>query len=66
MKLKVTHVHKPVSLLPDNKISVEPHSSVGSVEDLKTGGRWFDPLLNPVAMTTINLQKENWTSRGSN
>ena len=22
---------------------VEPHSSVGSVEDLRTGGRWFDP-----------------------
>ena len=24
---------------------VEPHSSVGSVEDLRTGGRWYDPRL---------------------
>ena len=23
----------------------EPHSSVGSIADLRTGGRWFDPLL---------------------
>ena len=23
----------------------EPHSSVGSVADLRTGGRWFDPRL---------------------
>ena len=23
----------------------EPHSSFGSVEDLRTGGRWFDSLL---------------------
>ena len=22
-----------------------PHSSVGSIADLKTGGRWFDPRL---------------------
>ena len=22
---------------------VEPHSSIGSVADLRTGGRWFDP-----------------------
>ena len=26
----------------------KPHSLVGSVADLRTGGRWFDPLLNPV------------------
>ena len=24
----------------------EPHSSVGSVTDLRTGGRWFDPGLD--------------------
>ena len=23
----------------------EPHSSVGSVKDLRTGGHWFDPQL---------------------
>ena len=23
----------------------EPHSSVGSVADLRKGGRWFDPRL---------------------
>ena len=23
----------------------EPHSSVGTVQDLRTGGRWFDPTL---------------------
>ena len=27
------------------KIEAEPHSSVGSVVDLRTGGRWFDPRL---------------------
>ena len=26
----------------------EPHSSVGSVADLRTGGRWFDPLLGNI------------------
>ena len=25
--------------------SAEPHNSVGSVADLRTGGRWFDPRL---------------------
>ena len=24
----------------------EPHSSVGSIADLRTGGRWFDPCLD--------------------
>ena len=24
----------------------EPHSTVGSVADVRTGGRWFDPLLS--------------------
>ena len=27
------------------EMQAEPHSSVGSVADLKTGGHWFDPLL---------------------
>ena len=31
-------VYKP---LPHDHI--EPHSSVGSVADLRTGGRWLDP-----------------------
>ena len=26
-------------------LNAEPHSSVGSVADLRTGGRWFDPRL---------------------
>ena len=25
--------------------NAEPHSSVGSVQDLRTRGRWFDPRL---------------------
>ena len=28
-----------------SKITAEPYSSVGSVADLRTGGRWFDPRL---------------------
>ena len=28
-----------------NLDNVEPHSSVGSIVDLRTGGRWFDPWL---------------------
>ena len=27
------------------KQKAEPHSSVGSVQDLRRGGRWFDPWL---------------------
>ena len=26
-------------------MTAEPHSSVDSVQDLRTGGRWFDPWL---------------------
>ena len=26
-------------------VSAKPHSLVGSVADLRTGGRWFDPRL---------------------
>ena len=31
----------------------EPHSSVGSVADLRTGGRWFDPRQGRGLMTVI-------------
>ena len=34
-----------VILLPNSYLVAEPHSSVGSVADLRTGGRWFDPRL---------------------
>ena len=27
-------------------VKAEPHSSVGSIADLRTGGRWFDPRLS--------------------
>ena len=27
------------------KLKAEPHSSIGSVVDLRTAGRWFDPRL---------------------
>ena len=32
-----------MTILKDTQ--VEPHSSVGSCVDLRTGGRWFDPRL---------------------
>ena len=36
-------------------LNAEPHTSVGSVADLRTGGRWFDPRLGqyPVRRLTI-------------
>ena len=39
---------RPLNLSPTLKFyfsSAEPHSSVGSVVDLRKGGRWFDPRL---------------------
>ena len=32
-------------ILGSRNSTAEPHSSVGSVADLRTGGRWFDPRL---------------------
>ena len=34
--------------------TAEPYSSVGSVADLWTGGRWFDPLLGPIFFPWID------------
>ena len=28
-----------------HQLKAEPHSSMGSVADLRTGGRWFDPWI---------------------
>ena len=38
---QVTHKSRLIFKL----IVAKPHSSVGSVADLRTGGRWFDPQL---------------------
>ena len=32
----------------------KPHSSVGSMQDLRTGGRWFDPLAQPILFLNID------------
>ena len=32
----------------------EPHSSVGSIADLRTGGRWFDPRLGQYSFQKID------------
>ena len=42
--LKSIKVVKFVSFNPSS-LQPDPHSSVGSVADLRTGGRWFDPPL---------------------
>ena len=34
-----------ISVFERNKTLAEPHSSVGSVADLRPGGRWYDPRL---------------------
>ena len=31
----------------------QPHSSVGSVQDLRTVGRWFDPPARPIFFPRI-------------
>ena len=54
----------------------EPHSSVGSVADSKTGGRWFDsrlgqysfrgfiPLSPPsVVSTTVRWESSQWLGK---
>ena len=33
----------------------EPHSSVGSVADLRTGGRWFDPRLGQYSFRRLMI-----------
>ena len=33
----------------------EPHTSVGSVVDLRTGGRWFDPQLSKYSFRGLTL-----------
>ena len=33
---------------------VKPHSSVGNVTDLRTGGRWFDPRLGQYCFRGLN------------
>ena len=35
--------------------TAEPHSSVGSVADLKTGGRWFDPRLGQFSFSGLMI-----------
>ena len=36
-------------------IHAEPHSSVGSVTDLITGGRWFDPRLGESSFRGLTI-----------
>ena len=36
-------------------ISAEPHSSVGSVVDLRTGGRWFNPWLGQFSFLRLMI-----------
>ena len=31
-----------------SSVVAERHSSLGSVQDLRTGGRWYDPLARPI------------------
>ena len=44
-KLKFCHLVKSrdSEIISYPKLYAEPHSSLGSVQDLRTGGRWFDP-----------------------
>ena len=37
------------------KVTLSPHPprSVGSIEDLRTGGRWFKPLAQPIFFPRI-------------
>ena len=35
-------------------VAAEPHSSVGKVQDLRTGGRLFDPQARPVFFPRID------------
>ena len=35
--------------------SAEPHSSVGSVADLRTGGRWFDPRFDQYSFRRLMI-----------
>ena len=43
-----------VSLKMLLEIEAEPLSSVGSVADLRTGGRWFDPRARPIFFPRID------------
>ena len=43
---QLTSVEKFCNLLHGQVSAAEPHSSVGSVADLRTGGHWFDPRLD--------------------
>ena len=36
-------------------LDAEPHSSVGSVADLRTGGRWFDPQLDQYSFQELMI-----------
>ena len=36
------------------KLRAKPHSSVGSIQDLRTGGPWFDPLAQSIFFPRID------------
>ena len=38
-----------------NTVLSEPHSSVGSVADLRTGGHWFDPRLGQYSFRRLMI-----------
>ena len=48
-----------LSCLSIDKIS-KPHSSVGSVADLRTEGRWFDPRIGQYFFPKIDDSHCNW------
>ena len=37
------------------RVIAKPSSSVGSVQDLRTGGRWFDPRLRPISFRGLMI-----------
>ena len=61
--VKLTHTHKNLHqqcqatiLTQQLQISSgEPHSSVGIVADLRTGGRWFDPRLGKYSFRRLTI-----------
>ena len=38
-------IYQPITRTFVFRFLAEPHSSVGSVSDLRTGGRWLDPII---------------------
>ena len=47
--------HLEPQFVTSTYFKAEPHSSVGSVADLRTGGRWFDPWLSQYSVRGLMI-----------